>query len=111
MCGAPIRRTPPGRRSVRRRSARPRPNGTSVRVEVSTRNDPKGLRPWSGGGFGLAGLAVQRVPAVPAAVLLHLDPLAVVDLGFDRDVVAPLALFAGQRDLDSLVILRHVLAC
>ena len=45
------------------------------------------------------------VLAVPAAVLLHLDALAVVDLVLDRDVVPPLAVFAGEGDLDPLVAL------
>src|SRR3990172_18095 len=43
------------------------------------------------------------MPPVEAAVLLHLDALAVVHLRLHRDVVPPLALLAGQRDLDALV--------
>ena len=54
----------------------------------------------------LAGLLVERVALVPAAVLLHLDALAVVDLALHRDVVPPLAVLARERDLDSLVVLR-----
>src|SRR3974390_2882357 len=56
----------------------------------------------------LAGLLVQRVGPVPAAELLHLDPLAVVQLVLGRDVVPPLAHLAGQGDLDPLLVLRHV---
>src|SRR3954467_5809853 len=55
----------------------------------------------------LSGLAVEGVHPVPAAVLLHLDALTVVLLVLDRDVVAALALLAGQRDLHSLLVLRH----
>jgi hypothetical protein len=47
---------------------------------------------------------VHRVSIVPAAELLHLDALAVVDPRLHRDVVPALALFAGQGDLDPLVI-------
>src|SRR5581483_8383353 len=55
----------------------------------------------------LARLLVEGVLAVPAAVLLHLDALAVVLLVLHRDVVAPLAGLAGQRDLDSLIAPGH----
>src|SRR3954465_3698593 len=55
----------------------------------------------------LSGLAMEGVHPVPAAVLLHLDALTVVLLVLDRDVVATLALLAGQRDLHSLLVLRH----
>src|SRR5690242_16642366 len=51
----------------------------------------------------LPGLLVQRVLAVPAAVLLHLDALTVVDLVLHRDVVAPLADLARQGDGDALL--------
>src|SRR3954465_6048249 len=46
-----------------------------------------------------AGLAVQRVPTVPTAVLLHLEPVGVVAAVLARDVVPLLALHARQRDL------------
>src|SRR5262245_40104882 len=36
-------------------------------------------------------LFVGRVATIVGAVLLHLQPLAIVDLGLHRDVVAPLA--------------------
>src|SRR5262249_18741044 len=55
----------------------------------------------------LAGLLVEGVALVPAAVLLHLDALAVVDLALHRDVVPPLAVLAGERHLDALVVLGH----
>ena len=51
---------------------------------------------------------MQRVHAVVAAVLLHLDPLAVVVLVLGRDVVAVLADLALQGDLDPPLVLRHV---
>src|SRR6267143_3878186 len=53
-------------------------------------------------------LFVKCMRAVPAAVLLHLDALAVVLLVLHGDVVAPLALLAGQRDLDALLVPCHV---
>src|ERR1700685_749662 len=56
---------------------------------------------------GSAGLLVEGVLALPAADLLHLDPLAVVDLVLGRDVVPPLADLASQGDLDALLILGH----
>src|SRR3954465_13216004 len=46
-----------------------------------------------------AGLAVQRVPAVLGAVLLQLEPVGVVAPVLAGDVVAVLALLAGQGDL------------
>src|SRR3982751_7118275 len=46
-----------------------------------------------------AGLAVQRVPTAPTAVLLHLEPVGVVAAVLARDVVPLLALHARQRDL------------
>src|SRR5439155_7254504 len=52
-------------------------------------------------------LLVDGVLPVPAAVLLHLDPVAVVLLVLGGDVVAPLADLAGQRDLDSLIAPGH----
>src|ERR671920_759295 len=50
-------------------------------------------------GSASAGLAVQRVPTVPAAVLLHLEPVGVVAPVLPRDVVPLPALHARQRDL------------
>src|SRR5437868_3011440 len=55
-------------------------------------------------------LPVEGVLAIPPAVLLHLDALAVVLLVLHGDVVAALAVLAGQRDLHSLLTLRHRLA-
>src|SRR5690349_21118786 len=55
----------------------------------------------------LAGFLVHRVLAVPAAVLLHLDALAVVLLVLHRDVVAPLAGLAREGHLHSLLVPRH----
>src|SRR5215211_6360021 len=69
-----------GRRAVRRRP--PLRAGVAVgRVRAS------------------AGLAVHGVPAVPTAVLLHLEPVGVVAAVLPRDVVPLLALHARQRDL------------
>jgi hypothetical protein len=45
--------------------------------------------------------------AIVAAVLVHLKALTIVDLGFHRDVVAPLAFGALKGDLHPLVGLRH----
>src|SRR5690606_4431451 len=50
---------------------------------------------------------VHRVAPVVAAVLLHLESLAIVDLRLHRDVVAPLALGALEGDLHPLVGLGH----
>lgn len=51
---------------------------------------------------------MQRVGAVPAAVLLHLDAFTIVDLVFHRDVVAPLALLTRQRHLNALFVFSHL---
>src|SRR5690606_7437650 len=56
-----------------------------------------------------AGLLVERVPAVPAAVLLHLESFAIVDLRLHRDVVALFALGALEGDLHPLVGLGHLI--
>src|SRR4026208_1450780 len=81
---------------------RPAPSGaTAAPGPRRVRAAGAGRRPW------LSRLPVQRVLAVPAAVLLHLDALAVVDLALHRDVVPPLADLTSQRDLDPLLI-RHV---
>src|SRR5215217_1325603 len=50
-------------------------------------------------GTASAGLAVDRVPAVLGAVLLQLEPVGVVAPVLAGDVVAVLALLAGQGDL------------
>ena len=52
---------------------------------------------------------MRCVLAVEGAVLLHLEPLTVVDLGLHRDVVTTLALGALEGDLHPLVVLGHVL--
>src|SRR5580704_9691550 len=79
-----------------------------------TRSTPIGPQPMgrslsgpSRWGRPLSGLLVQRVLAVPAAELLHFDPLAVIDLVLRRDVVTALALLACQGDLDTLLVLCH----
>ena len=54
-----------------------------------------------------AGLFVDRVFAVVAAVLVHLETLTIIDLGLHRDVVAPLALRAFEGDLHPLFALGH----
>ena len=46
---------------------------------------------------------MHGVQAIPSAVLLHFDALAVVDLVLGRDVVATLANLALQGDRNSLV--------
>ena len=96
---APARRTPLGRRPWRRATS----SATSS-IAASTSIGPVGMRRRSGyagrprsGRAAVtatarsAGLLVERVGAVPAAVLLHLDALAVVDLVLRGDVVAALA--------------------
>ena len=56
----------------------------------------------------LARLAVQRVLPLPAAVLLELDPVAVVHPVLHRVVVAAPALGARERDLRAVAfLLRH----
>ncbi len=47
---------------------------------------------------------VDRVLVIPTAELLHFDAFAVVDARLHRDVVTTFAFFAGQRDLEPLVI-------
>src|SRR5664279_1841038 len=71
---------------------------------ASSRSTPIGSLP---AGRPLSGLLVQRVLAIPAAELLHLDPLAIVHLVLRRDVVPSFALLAGQGDLDALLVLCH----
>src|SRR6266550_109511 len=56
---------------------------------------PTGLLP----ACGLAGLAVRLVLAAVRAVLLQFHPVRVVTPVLARDVVAVLALLAGQGDL------------
>src|SRR5204863_3036648 len=106
----------------RPRSARPRPTGSFRQVlwpcgHVSTERGPQRLRPQERipgasrtcrrPGARSARLLVDRVALVPAAVLLHLDALAVVHLALDRDVVPPLALLASKRHLHTLLTLGH----
>src|SRR5207302_4119626 len=91
---APARRTPGGHRSWRRPPVRPGPREpfalwTRRRAEELPR------------------LSMQGMGAVPLAVLLHLDAVAVVLLVLGGDVVAPLADLARQRDLYSLVAPSH----
>ena len=45
-----------------------------------------------------------------AAVLLHLNPLAVVNFVLLGDVVTSLATFAGERHLDALVTWHFLLS-
>src|SRR5680860_1338466 len=54
----------------------------------------------------LPGLLVDGVAPLEPAVLAHLDPLTIIVLVLDRDVVAPLALGALEGDLHPLVT-RH----
>src|SRR3954462_421864 len=55
-----------------------------------------------------ARLAVQGVLAAPPAVLVELDPIAIVHTVLDRVVVPPPAVGAGERDLRSVAfLLRH----
>src|SRR5690606_14975936 len=60
---------------------------------------PVGRRPGAVRWSCSAGLAVQRVPTVPRAVLHHLEPVGVVPPVLLGDVVALLALRARQGDL------------
>jgi hypothetical protein len=53
---------------------------------------------------------VKGVLPIPAAVLLHLDPLSIVLLIFHGDVVPALANLARQSDLDTLLVLCHGMA-
>src|SRR5664280_2049781 len=71
---------------------------------TSGRSTPIGSLP---AGRPLSGLLMHRVLAIPAAELLHLDPLAIVHLVLRRDVVPSFALFARQGDLDALLVLCH----
>jgi hypothetical protein len=50
---------------------------------------------------------MNGVTPVETTVLLHLDPLAVVDPVLHRDVVPPLAVLAREGDLYPLVT-RHI---
>src|SRR5215216_854804 len=83
-----------------RRDSNPRPS------VLETDALPTELLP-SKGEETLPGLLVDRVATVVGAVLLHLQPLTVVDLRLHRDVVAVLALGALEGDLDPLVVLGH----
>src|SRR5438128_4380077 len=76
----------------------PAPLGKVTRRAVPSASHP----------IGLTRLLVDGVALVPAAVLLHLDALAVVDLALHRDVVAPLAVLARERDLDAFLVLGHI---
>jgi len=58
-------------------------------------------------GVRSAGFLVNRVLAVVAAVLVHLETLTVVDLRLHRDVVASLALCALEGDFHPLFTLGH----
>src|SRR5687768_3394855 len=79
--------------------------GESDSMAVEKVTPPPG---WGGATIRLTGLFVNGVGAVPAAVLLQLDALAIVLLVLLRDVVAPLALLAGQGDLHALFVLCHL---
>src|SRR4051812_30974691 len=59
---------------------------------------PRGVRPLRSGAAS-AGLAVHRVATVATAELLQLEPVGVVAPVLLGDVVALLALRAGQSDL------------
>ena len=67
-------------------------------VQVSPAEDREPENVWARS----ARFAVQRVLAAPPAVLLELDPVAVVHPVLDRVVVPPLAVGAGERDLGRL---------
>ena len=73
-------------------------------VEISARADAGSRQRRRS---GLTRLAVERVLALPPAILLQLEPFAVVHAVLDRVVVAPLALRARERDLRAVVTLRH----
>src|SRR5947209_7281290 len=57
------------------------------------------LQPWGSGAARLSGLAVRLVLTAERAELAQLQPVRVVTPVLPRDVVAVLALLAGQRDL------------
>jgi hypothetical protein len=59
--------------------------------------------------LGSAGLLVDRVFTVVAAVLAHLEAFTIIDLGLHRDVVASFALGALEGDLHPLVALGHLI--
>src|SRR5690349_144074 len=84
---------PHGHRRERRRPDGPPP--------VASRIGP----PRTARGYALlTRLLVDRVRAVPPAVLLHLDALAVVHLVLGGDVVAALARRALEGDGDALLV-------
>src|SRR4051812_30790332 len=56
---------------------------------------------------GLAGLAVRRVLAAPAAVLAQLDAVGVVPLRLVRLVVTPLAILTSERYRDAYISACH----
>src|SRR6266571_4530594 len=69
-------------------------------------------RPWparraDGSSGGLPRLAVRLVAAAVRAVLLQLEPVGVVTPVLAGDVVAVLALLAGQRDLGPNICRSH----
>src|SRR5262245_39334521 len=123
---ARARRTLSCHRPWRRRPTRP-PHVASVvstpgvlellrDVFVTTQGDPAGAGSRSvdltasvdvmacRGRNGSAGLLVDRVLALPPAVLLHLDALAVIHLVLGGDVVAALARGALEGDVHPLLV-------
>jgi hypothetical protein len=56
----------------------------------------------------LPGLLVEGVLPIPAAVLAHLDALAIVLLVLARYVVAPFANITRQRHLHSSFVFGHL---
>ena len=96
-----------GRRIPRRGPVNPGPGPRAVNPRPGPTPSRRRLWPATLDAQALSGLLVQRVLAVPPAELLHLDPLAVVELVLGGDVVPSFALLAGQGDLDALVILCH----
>src|SRR6478672_2873460 len=100
-CGAPVRRTPADPHPWRRTPAGPaRRAPAAVRWSSSpTHLAARGLLMSRG---ELPSFLVEGVLAIETAILLHLDPLAIVGLVLHRDVVAPLADLAGEGHLDPL---------
>ncbi len=57
---------------------------------------------------GLPGFLVDGMFAVPPAVLLHFDSITIVVLVLRGYIVTPLAVFARKCNLNSLLVLCHV---
>src|SRR6266487_42548 len=89
-------------------SARPPLPVLQCRVVTRSRPPARAASSASSNDLALPRFAMQRVPAIPPAVLHQLEPVAVVDPVLHRVVVPPLALVARERDFRSIAfLLRH----